>query len=235
MPRRPSPSAASVDEPEHDQKQDSADRRGDDGGDDAGAEVDAQPWQQPAADQGADDPDADVRDEAEAGAAHDVAGKPPGNKTDKQNDEKTFTRHDILSRLKRGAHVQRERSEHCGRGCRSSLDAPQGVRARPLPNPPPQAGEGAHRARGAAVASRTKTQSFSMWPQRLSLSAPLRSVTRPSRSWNLLGIWNMASISPPSGVQATWRLPGSRQTNSPGLTSSPAAGPSLSTSLPSST
>src|SRR5713226_2515168 len=98
MPRRPSPSAASVDQPEHDQKQHGADGGGDDGGDDAGAKVDAQLGQQPAADQGADDPDADVRDETEAGAAHDVSGKPPGNKTDKQNDEKTFTRHDILSR-----------------------------------------------------------------------------------------------------------------------------------------
>src|ERR1700704_4609979 len=78
-------------------------------------------------------------------------------------------------------------------------------------------------------------QSFSAWPQMLSQSWPPRSVVRPSRSWNLFGIWNIASMSPPSGVQATWRLPASRQTNSPGLTSSPATRPSLSTSLPSST
>ena len=55
----------------------------------------------------------------------------------------------------------------------------------------------------------------------LSQSAPEMSVTRPSCSKNLLGTWNIASISPPSGVQATWRLPASRQTNSPGPTLRP--------------
>ena len=49
----------------------------------------------------------------------------------------------------------------------------------------------------------------------LSQSAPDMSVTRPSCSKNLLGTWNIASIGPPSGVQATWRVPASRQTNSP--------------------
>src|SRR4249919_2392148 len=62
-------------------------------------------------------------------------------------------------------------------------------------------------------------------------SAPDMSVTRPSASKNLLGTWNIASISPPSGVQATWRVPASRQTNSPGPTLKPATGPSLSTSV----
>src|SRR5215467_1222740 len=72
-------------------------------------------------------------------------------------------------------------------------------------------------------------------PHTLSQSSPLASVTRPSRSKNLFGSWNIASITPPSGVQATCRLPAGRHTNSPGPTESPASGPSLSTRRPSST
>ena len=37
-------------------------------------------------------------------------------------------------------------------------------------------------------------------PHTLSQSSPLASVTRPSRSKNLLGSWNIASITPPSGA-----------------------------------
>ena len=47
--------------------------------------------------------------------------------------------------------------------------------------------------------------------------------------------WKIASINPPCGHQATWRLCASRQMNSPALHSIPLAGPSLSTSEPSST
>lgn len=39
---------------------------------------------------------------------------------------------------------------------------------------------------------------------------PTKSTTRPSGMKNVLGIWKTASISPPSGVQASWRLPGGR-------------------------
>src|SRR5450631_2131857 len=73
------------------------------------------------------------------------------------------------------------------------------------------------------------------WLQAGSQSLPLASTTRPSCSKNLLGIWNMAMNVPPFGLQATCRLPAGRQTNSPGPTSTPASGPSLSTSEPSST
>src|SRR5258707_9032524 len=37
-------------------------------------------------------------------------------------------------------------------------------------------------------------------PHTFSQSSPLASVTRPSSSKNLLGSWNMASITPPSGA-----------------------------------
>src|SRR5262249_35207181 len=66
-------------------------------------------------------------------------------------------------------------------------------------------------------------------------SWPVGSSTLPSFSKNLLGIWKMARNSPPLGAQAEWRLPAGRHTNSPGPISSPASGPSLSTSEPSST
>ena len=55
---------------------------------------------------------------------------------------------------------------------------------------------------------------------------PTASVARPSASKNLLGTCMIASVTPPFGDQAECRLPGSRQTNSPFLTSMPAAGPS---------
>ena len=52
--------------------------------------------QEPIADQRADDADADVGDEPEAGALHDLTGKPAGNEPDDQDDEKTFSRHGDL-------------------------------------------------------------------------------------------------------------------------------------------
>src|SRR5262249_46183120 len=66
-------------------------------------------------------------------------------------------------------------------------------------------------------------------------SWPVGSSTLPSFSKNLLGIWKIARKRPPLGAQAEWRLPAGRQTNSPGPISSPASGPSLSTSEPSGT
>src|SRR5262249_54938167 len=66
-------------------------------------------------------------------------------------------------------------------------------------------------------------------------SWPVGSSTLPSFSKNLLGIWKLAGNSPPLGAQVEWRLPAGRKTNSPGPISSPASGPSLSTSEPSST
>src|SRR5580698_3912256 len=67
-------------------------------------------------------------------------------------------------------------------------------------------------------------QPFAVWPQVWSQSSPAASTTRPSASKNLLGTWKIASISPPSGHHATWRLPGSRQTNSPAPASMPVVG-----------
>src|ERR1700681_999866 len=87
------PSPASANEPEDDQEQNGSDGRRDDGGHDAGAEVDAQPGKQPAADEGADNSDADIGDDAETGATHDLSGKPAGDETHQQDDEKTFPRH----------------------------------------------------------------------------------------------------------------------------------------------
>src|SRR5262245_63741158 len=88
-----SPSAPAVNEPQNDQKNDSTDGGHDDGRNDAGAEVDAQLRQQPTADERADDSDADVRDEAIAGASDDLSGKPSRDQADQQNDENRFIRH----------------------------------------------------------------------------------------------------------------------------------------------
>src|SRR5512144_3018154 len=73
------------------------------------------------------------------------------------------------------------------------------------------------------------------WLQDNAQSLPPASVTLPSCSKNLFGTWKMAIMVPPCGDQATRRLPDGRQTNSPAFTSSPASGPSLSTSEPSKT
>src|SRR2546430_8689661 len=108
-----------------------------------------------------------------------------------------------------------------GRGCRASSRGRHGD----------EDGEVHHRA----VAGIGGIAQPLVCPQVSSQSAPEASTTRPSASKNLLGIWKIASIKPPSGHHATCRLPASRQTNSPALHSIPCAGPSLSTRLPSST
>jgi hypothetical protein len=76
----PSPPTPSFKEPQHDQKQDRTDSGRDDSGDDAGTEADAQPGEEPTADEGADDPQRQVSDKPKTGAAHDVSGKPSGDK-----------------------------------------------------------------------------------------------------------------------------------------------------------
>src|SRR5215813_113458 len=88
-----SPSAAAVNKPQNDQENNGTDGGHDDGRNDAGAEVDAQLGQQPTADERADDSDADVRDEAIAGAFDDLSGKPSRDQADQQNDENRFIRH----------------------------------------------------------------------------------------------------------------------------------------------
>ena len=67
----------------HDQQQhDGADRRIDDLGYETDAEVDAEPWKQQARDKGAGDTDENIADDAKAGAAHDLSGKPARNQAD---------------------------------------------------------------------------------------------------------------------------------------------------------
>jgi hypothetical protein len=92
-PRAGLPSTAASEEPEHDQKQDSADRRRDDGVYNADAKVDAQLGQQPTADQGADNSDTHIGNETKSRATNDFAGKPTRDQADKQDDEDAFTRH----------------------------------------------------------------------------------------------------------------------------------------------
>ena len=53
--------------------------------------MDPEPGQQPIADKGADDADAEVRDETEARAPHDLAGKPTRDQSDQQDDEEALT------------------------------------------------------------------------------------------------------------------------------------------------
>jgi hypothetical protein len=79
---QPVTSARGANEPENDQEQDGPDRRGDDGGRDAVAEMDVQRGQQPAADEGADDSDAEIGDQTETGAAHDLPGQPARDEAD---------------------------------------------------------------------------------------------------------------------------------------------------------
>jgi hypothetical protein len=55
--------------------------------------VDVQSRQHPVADKGPKNSYDDVTDESEASAANDLAGQPPRDKPDKQNDEKAFIRH----------------------------------------------------------------------------------------------------------------------------------------------
>ncbi len=72
------------------EKDDGADRRIDDRGSDADTQMNVQSRQQPAADERAGNSHDDVAEEAEAGAAHDMAGQPSGNQTDDENDDETF-------------------------------------------------------------------------------------------------------------------------------------------------
>src|SRR5262249_12825241 len=90
----PSPAtAAAAHQPENEQQQDGTDRGRYDRGNEPAPQMDAQSRQQPSADQRPDDPDADIRDEAETGAAHDLTGEPAGNQSDDEDDQKTFARH----------------------------------------------------------------------------------------------------------------------------------------------
>jgi hypothetical protein len=50
-------------------------------------------WGKPTPDKSADDSDADVRDEAVAGAFDDLSGKPSRDQADQQDDENRFIRH----------------------------------------------------------------------------------------------------------------------------------------------
>src|SRR5579863_1043430 len=94
-----SPFSATANEPQDDEQDHRADRRTDDGRDDAETEVNAEPRQQPVADEGADDAETQIGDQAVASAAHQMARKPAGDKTDDNNDQKTFTRHRVRSPL----------------------------------------------------------------------------------------------------------------------------------------
>jgi hypothetical protein len=87
------PSTAASEEPEHDEKQDSTDRRRDDGAYDADAQVDAQLGQQPTADQGSHNSDTHIGNQTKSRAANDFAGKPPRDQADKQDNKDAFTRH----------------------------------------------------------------------------------------------------------------------------------------------
>jgi hypothetical protein len=85
----PAPSA--VDEPENDEKQYGSESGGDNGRDDSAADVDSQLRKQPTADESADDPEADVRNETVAGTPHNLAGQPSRDKADQQNYQNAFS------------------------------------------------------------------------------------------------------------------------------------------------
>src|SRR5262249_26664706 len=89
----PTPATTPIDQPENKQQQNGADRGRYDRGNQPASQMDAQFRQQPSADQRSDDPDADIRDETETGAAHDLTGEPAGDQSDDQDDQKTFPRH----------------------------------------------------------------------------------------------------------------------------------------------
>ena len=59
-------------------------------GDNAGTQMDTDSRQQQIADECADNAYYEIADESKSGAAHDLSGQPAGNKTDHQDDQKTF-------------------------------------------------------------------------------------------------------------------------------------------------
>src|SRR5262249_30542849 len=89
------------------------------------------------ADQGADDADDDVPQQAEAVAAHDLAGGPAGDETDEQDDKQAFVgkMHRRVLRAsqprRRRANVQKVPSDSGSRNARRQM--------RRLPQPPPAA------------------------------------------------------------------------------------------------
>jgi hypothetical protein len=87
-----SPSTASSEESEDDEKQHGTDGGGDNGTDYAGANMDVQPGQEPSADEGTDNANDEVSDEAKTGSPHHLAGEPSRNDTDHQNQQQTLIR-----------------------------------------------------------------------------------------------------------------------------------------------
>jgi hypothetical protein len=86
----PAASNATSQKPNHEQKQDRANRGVDDRGDNPGTEMDTDLRQQPVANECPDDTDYEIGDESESGPPYDLSGQPAGNKTDEQYDQKTF-------------------------------------------------------------------------------------------------------------------------------------------------
>src|SRR5262249_49575865 len=88
-----SPSATPGKEPQDDQENKRSDGGHDDGRKEARAQGDAPTGQEATPHERADKSDADVRDEAIAGAFDDLSGKPSRDQADQQNDENRFIRH----------------------------------------------------------------------------------------------------------------------------------------------
>jgi hypothetical protein len=64
--------------------------------------MDAELRQQPVANERADYSDDEIADQSESGPAHDLAGQPAGEKTDHQDDQKTFRLRDAWRRFRDG-------------------------------------------------------------------------------------------------------------------------------------
>jgi hypothetical protein len=93
-------------EPDDQQQYQAADGGVDDRLNNAQAEMDADQRQQPTADKGADDSNEEIAEDAEPGAAHDLAGQPSGNEADHQYDQETLTRH-VHARVLRTHQMRR--------------------------------------------------------------------------------------------------------------------------------
>jgi len=90
-------SSGALDQPDHDQQDDRADRRIDDRAYDA-RQTQAKSRQQEAGDKRAEDADNDIANQTKPTAPYDLPGNPSGNRTDKQENYERFYGHAVLLR-----------------------------------------------------------------------------------------------------------------------------------------
>src|ERR1700761_3644045 len=88
----PAPAVAppAVDQAETQQQDHGADKSVQDRRDDSDTQMNAEPGQEPIPDESADQADQQIPDQPETSAFHHTAGEPPGNDSDKNNDQQAL-------------------------------------------------------------------------------------------------------------------------------------------------